>query len=667
MAGFSGPHVDKGVASETKSEVDPNNKKTVESESSVKSRNGDSKDTVSVHNNPTYNSDGYFDFNGTNQYFSVSNASYLNPSNITIFIWVYFDTIEHNRILVSKRTSSSLGSYMLGVSSTNVLTFETYEDSEQSLSQKVNFSAGKWYNIVATFGRGYKKIYVNGEEVASVNVSNSLSLTSSSSNLTIGTDSYMSQHYLNGRIGMINIFGITLSDRFVRFLYKIFSKRVLFSSNLGSFTTTGSGTAIDSDSGSLETIGTVSITPPSGTLDVGNNHTYSASYSGTVGSVTWSWNIGGSPTIVSQTGNQITVNWSNSGTYTIQVTATASNVSDSPQTASINSTISAAAPPLYSFTTHTFTSAGKSGDTGPTFSDCQTAYGSAAFMTSYFSVSGGIQQWTAPETGTYEIELRGGSGGEMSSTHSYRADPGQGALIITRVTLTRGTSYNIVVGQIANFGTNGSAGGGGSWMYTGSIGGSGLIAVAGGGGGTGHGRTGTGGNGLGGNNASNGDSRRVSAGTVINGKTGNGTGSTNGIGYGGGVSSTGNYGGAAGGAGWLSDGTDQTSGTRTCEGGHSSGPDAWIGGSSARGASHHGGFGGGGGSNGNCCGGGGGGGYTGGPAGNDWSGTEWGNAGGGGSFWTGTLVSATKGDDGGTGGHLSANATNGYVKITKIT
>ena len=321
---------------------------------------------------------------------------------------------------------------------------------------------------------------------------------------------------------------------------------------------------------------------------------------------------------------------------------------------------------LYPFTTFTFTSAGVSGYQGPTLAQCQSAYSGAVFLTSHFSVSGGIQQWTAPATGTYEIELRGGSGGGNTTGSYHPADPGQGALIITRVTLTQGAVYNIVVGQTPTgaVGKNGSAGGGGTWIYTGSIGGSGLIAVAGGGGGWGHGTSSTtGGNGLGGNNNSNGDSRRVSSGTSINGKTGNGTGSTNGIGYGGGLATVGNLGGASGGAGWLSDGSDCTTG-QPSTGGHSAGPAAWEGGTSVDSTSLYGGFGGGGGSNGNGEAGGGGGGYTGGPAGNDWNSSTWGNGGGGGSYWTGTLVSATAGADGGS--HLRSNATNGYAKITLV-
>jgi len=336
--------------------------------------------------------------------------------------------------------------------------------------------------------------------------------------------------------------------------------------------------------------------------------------------------------------------------------------------------------PNYPFTLHTFTAANIKGRTGPTLSDFQSAYSGITWLATYFDSSNGIQLWTPPVDGVYEIELRGASGGDNNgangSTSSNQADPGQGALLIIRVTLSGSTEYSLVVGQTPRSANGaGSGGGGGSWIYSGSIGGNGLIAVAGGGAGWGHGNSGTnGGNGLGGSSTT--DSTRVSQNAVVNGRTGNGTGATNGIGQGGGLATTGDYGGASGGAGWLSDGTDnnpaRTSPGWTSTGGHSAGTgasDAWQGGTGRGDAYNYaGGFGGGGGSSGDGKAGGGGGGYTGGAAANDWSGSRWGNGGGGGTYYSpaSTLVSVTAGDNGGTGGHLAGDATNGYIKITLI-
>ena len=335
---------------------------------------------------------------------------------------------------------------------------------------------------------------------------------------------------------------------------------------------------------------------------------------------------------------------------------------------------------LYAFTSFSFTSASLTGQTGPTRTQLLASYNTATNTwlnnTAYFNVvTQGIQQWTVPATGTYRLVLRGADGGGNTSYSSFFGYPGQGTTITCDVSLTASTVLNIVVGQtptVAGANVGGTPGGGGTWIYTGTIGGGGLIAAAGGGGGWGHGNgPNLAGIGLGGSATT--DSTRVAVSAVVTSVgsgistnyTGNGTGATNGIGQGGGLATTGLYGSGAGGAGWLSVGTN-TNGTAGAGGGQSGGYPSqggqqWVGGTGG-GVAGAGGFGGGGGSNGNGRGPGGGGGYTGGPAGNDWSGNFWGNGGGGGSFSTGTLVSATAG----LNGIAYASVANGNVTITLL-
>ena len=117
----------------------------------------------------------------------------------------------------------------------------------------------------------------------------------------------------------------------------------------------------------------------------------------------------------------------------------------------------------------------------------------------------GIQEWTVPASGTYRITAKGASGGIFAGSYS-EGFPGAGATVVGDISLTIGTVLKIVVGQkpttAASSSGSGSPGGGASWVYTGSIGGNGLIVVAGGGGGTGHGSSSSvAGNGKGGNDA----------------------------------------------------------------------------------------------------------------------------------------------------------------------
>lgn len=141
---------------------------------------------------------------------------------------------------------------------------------------------------------------------------------------------------------------------------------------------------------------------------------------------------------------------------------------------------------LYAFTSHTFTTAGLTGRTGPTLAQTQSAYSGASWAqnTLFFNNSNGVQIWTVPEDASYQFTVAAARG---ATGASGTTPGGSGAIISGIVYLSAGTLLNIVVGQIGIDGTSaagrGGGGGGGSFVYTGAIAGNGLIFAAGGGGG----------------------------------------------------------------------------------------------------------------------------------------------------------------------------------------
>lgn len=278
---------------------------------------------------------------------------------------------------------------------------------------------------------------------------------------------------------------------------------------------------------------------------------------------------------------------------------------------------------LYAFTSFTFTNAGATGVSGPTLSNCLTAYntGTNTWLnnTAYFNVTRtGFQRWTCPATGTYIVRCAGAQGGTGSSG-TY----GRGIDVQVTVTLTKGVIYTIAVGQQGGRNTSGG-GGGGTWFIQGdpATTTATAICVAGGGGGS-----------LDGNAASTGvgDGRYVTSGG--NSLCGSGTGGIDGAG---GTGSNNGWGG--GGGGFISNGTAAANASGY---GYSGLGYGWRdtstplqGGNTATTAT--GGFGGGGGTHGNTGGGGGGGGYSGGGGSNQNQSPNMG--GGGGSYGISALT-----------------------------
>jgi len=284
--------------------------------------------------------------------------------------------------------------------------------------------------------------------------------------------------------------------------------------------------------------------------------------------------------------------------------------------------------PLYNFTNATFTSGGISGRTGPDLASARTGLtgtGTDAWKTNtaYFNTSSGIQLWTVPVDGTYQIEIWGAQGG------GYSSGGGFGARMRGDFVLTGGQVIKILVGQ-----TGGPAYGGGGGMTAVATNTNTPLIVAGGG-----------------NTTSPYSSVLSHAVTTTSGvaSTDGTAGGTNGSGGVGG-------GALAGGAGFIGNG-----GTSTCA--YQTAPLSFINGGTgglagSGGTNTIGGFGGGAATDFNCQGAsGGGGGYSGGGGGSSSSFT----GGAGGSYNIGTNQSNSNGNTG------TATLTgNGKVIITKL-
>jgi tripartite motif-containing protein 56 len=277
---------------------------------------------------------------------------------------------------------------------------------------------------------------------------------------------------------------------------------------------------------------------------------------------------------------------------------------------------------LYPFTTFTFTNGTATGALGPSSFDSVSSYTSQSWYSTYFSVSGGIQYWTAPVSGNYTIRAAGASSGLFSNTY-YR-----GIIIQSTIALIKGQQYKILVGQSGTGYLTGGiyyafGGGGGTFMTTSS---NTPIIVAGGGGGP--------------TQASNLGSSNSDASSGTSGNSGSASGGTGGNG-----GSAGVYGG--GGGGFYSDGQAATTGDYYGGKGRAF-VNGGAGGVENIGAI--GGFGGGGSGWGSTNqGGGGGGGYSGGG-----SGATTGSQGGGGGSYSQTTISV-----------IGYNRGNGYLTITK--
>ncbi len=134
---------------------------------------------------------------------------------------------------------------------------------------------------------------------------------------------------------------------------------------------------------------------------------------------------------------------------------------------------------LYSFSTHTFTPCSQTGRDGPGLTLCRISYNTGWDENgNYFDMStDGIQLWTVPETGIYEIGVAGAGGG---SGNNYTSYPGRGAYLYGEFELEKGDVLQILAGQKGQ--TVNYCGGGGGGTFVVSEAGDPMIVAGGGGG-----------------------------------------------------------------------------------------------------------------------------------------------------------------------------------------
>jgi len=160
---------------------------------------------LTLVNGTAFNSNGYFDFDGTNDYATRSNSG-LGTGNpaFTLEVWANFDTINTGRWWLAVLGQYNSGSLHWIGNSTTSTQFGEWAGGQTSPTLSGN---GVWQQIVTTFDGTTLQSYVNG-----VNSGGSTTTTfnMTNSNINIGLR-LGSERYYNGQISVISLYNKALT------------------------------------------------------------------------------------------------------------------------------------------------------------------------------------------------------------------------------------------------------------------------------------------------------------------------------------------------------------------------------------------------------------------------------------------------------------------------
>ncbi len=141
-------------------------------------------------------------FNGTNNYVNIPNSSSLNPKDISVSLWMYWNGGVGEQNMVTKENS-----YEYRVSSGSI-NYATNPWAWRGGASPV--TAGQWYHVVAVHqGNGNQKIYINGVET--YNTASGGDIASNASVVTIGARGGGTWSFYNGLLDEVRIYNRALS------------------------------------------------------------------------------------------------------------------------------------------------------------------------------------------------------------------------------------------------------------------------------------------------------------------------------------------------------------------------------------------------------------------------------------------------------------------------
>ena len=135
-------------------------------------------------NGPVYNSNGYFSFDGSNDYLRFPNSTDLDVQNFTVEVWVRTNATTQNGFWFEKGTVNTQYSLFQEGSGIQCRVYTTTLINTITVTTANFMNTTNWYQVVFTFTSGSQVCYINGRVVGTGTSTGTLA--TSSGGMSIG-------------------------------------------------------------------------------------------------------------------------------------------------------------------------------------------------------------------------------------------------------------------------------------------------------------------------------------------------------------------------------------------------------------------------------------------------------------------------------------------------
>ncbi|MFC1704869.1 LamG-like jellyroll fold domain-containing protein, partial [Nanoarchaeota archaeon] len=170
-----------------------------------------------------YEGKGAYEFDGTNDFINISNATNLQlKGTLSVSAWVKTTDVNNTEI-ISKGGSSGNWEWILLKYNTDELLFATSQcsgtDYLSYTTDGLSINDGNWHHIVGTASSSAVKIYVDGAYVGQNTSTAGTVCAGGAEEVKIGYPTLANRDHFNGTIDEVMIFNKTLSAEQVKALY----------------------------------------------------------------------------------------------------------------------------------------------------------------------------------------------------------------------------------------------------------------------------------------------------------------------------------------------------------------------------------------------------------------------------------------------------------------
>ena len=163
---------------------------------------------------------GSLKLDGSTEYIAVSNSTVLNPTTVTVSIWVKRNGYQSQTANYLRRNYNDAYAILSSPTDDSALRFRIHNGSTYPESPTTTLALNEWTNIVGTYDLTNIKIYKNGVFIGQTAHTSAISYASANTTLTIGRDDPIAGRYMNANYGSVLIYSRALTAAEIRQNYE---------------------------------------------------------------------------------------------------------------------------------------------------------------------------------------------------------------------------------------------------------------------------------------------------------------------------------------------------------------------------------------------------------------------------------------------------------------